>query len=85
MTIRYAKTLSITLVCLMIPTLSWAAQYDCAVYDKNINGGLGADARLSDDLVEADSVEEAVAKTRKSLDQKRTDDYLINCRKADDE
>ena len=73
---------AVTLVLMMAPTLSWAASFDCAVYDNTINSGQGADARQADYIVEASSVDEAQAEVRKRWTDAQK--YHVQCRAAEE-
>ncbi|MDT9634561.1 hypothetical protein F6S08_25520 [Pseudomonas sp. JV449] len=78
MTIKTVKALAVVLM--MLPALSWAALFDCAVYDKTINAGQGAEARQADESVEAGSVDHAQATLRKDQRWNDADRYIIKCR-----
>lgn len=82
MTIKTVKALAVVLM--MLPALSWAASFDCAVYDKTINAGQGSDARQADDSVDAESVDDAQATVRKDPRWKDADRYIINCRASEE-
>ena len=60
---KKAKILSALLILAATPALSWAGTFDCAVYDKKINNGLGPDARQGDVPVEAATLAKAVKQT----------------------
>lgn len=84
MNIQAARMLPVALVLMMAPALSWAANFDCAVYDMTINSGQGAEARQADDSIEASDVDEAVAQMRKREDWKDADKYIVKCRPVEE-
>ncbi len=80
-----AKMLSMVLTLAMVPTLSWAKSFNCAVYEKTINNGQGSEARQGDVSVEGDSAAEAVTQTRVEYSQwKDVARYEVNCREAEE-
>lgn len=84
--LKKSKTLSILLILTATPTLSWAGTFDCAVYDKKINNGLGPDARQGDVPVEAATLAKAVKQTRIDYPAwKNAKRYQIECRASEEE
>lgn len=69
----------------MIPALSWAKNFDCAVYDKTINNGQGSDARQGDVSIESNITADAVAQTRVEYSQwEDVVRYEVNCCEAEE-
>ncbi len=82
---KKAKILSAFLIYTVTPTLSWAGTFDCAVYDKKINNGLGPDARQGDVPVEAATLAKAVKQTRIDYPAwKNAKRYQIECRASEE-
>ncbi len=82
---KKSKILSAFLILAANPALSWAGTFDCAVYDKKINNGLGPDARQGDVPVEADTIAKAVKQTRIDYPAwKNAKRYKIECRAGEE-
>jgi hypothetical protein len=77
--------MSIVLALAVAPTLSWGGAFDCAVYDKKINKGVGPEARQGDVPVEADTAAKAVRQTRVEYPAwKNAKRYKIECRASEE-
>jgi len=78
------KALCASLILMILPSQSWAALFDCAIYDTTINAGQGADAKQADESVEAESVDEAQATLRDDARWQDASRYLIKCRESEE-
>lgn len=77
--------LSVAMTLAMLPAMGWAGTFDCAVYDKKINNGLGPDARQGDVPVEADTLAKAVKQTRIEYPAwKNAKRYKVECRASEE-
>jgi hypothetical protein len=86
MSIQKFSVLPLALILLAATSLSWAATFDCAVYDMKINNGQGSAARQADIPVDADTSEAAEASIRadNSIWQDASQ-YVIKCREVKEE